>query len=151
MEDKFELFVMSVTRAYKYISQIKKHESGTFNIKGIHVMIMVFLAKHEDGLTVSELTTLCCEDKAAISRAVDSLAEKGYIVDNSDTKRRWRSKLLLTELGRSQSEKMFSLINDIVGAISNGLSYEDELHFYKTFTRINDNLSKYFASRSELQ
>ena len=54
MRDRFELFTMAVTRAYKYVQQIKKHESATFGIKGIHVMCMVALGKSEEGLTVTE-------------------------------------------------------------------------------------------------
>ena len=100
MRDRFELFTMSVTRAYKYIQQIKKHESATFGIKGIHVMCMVALGKYPEGLTVTELAASCCEDKAAISRTVDSLAEKGYIVyEEAQARRRWRSKIMLTGSG----------------------------------------------------
>lgn len=146
MGDRFELFVMSVTRAYKYISQIKKHESANFGIKGIHVMCMVFLGKHENGLTAAELTAMCCEDKAAISRTVDSLAEKGYLsYSENDPKKRWRSKIMLTAKGREQADRMSALINDIVGIISEGLSIEDEVRFYRTFSHINDNLASYFA------
>ena len=78
---------MAVTRAYKYVQQIKKHESATFGIKGIHVMCMVALGKSEEGLTVTELAARCCEDKAAISRTVDNLAEK----DTSPTRRQRRN------------------------------------------------------------
>ena len=145
MGDRFELFVMSVTRAYKYISQIKKHESAHFDIKGIHVMCMIFLGKHKEGLTAAELTALCCEDKAAISRTVDSLAEKGYVVySESDPKRRWRSKIMLTEEGRELTLRMSELIEDIVKTISDGLSIEDELRFYRVFNHINDKLADYF-------
>ena len=149
MDKKFELFVMSVTRAYKYITQIKKMDSSTFGIKGIHVMCMVFLGMHPEGLTVSELTALCCEDKAAISRVVDSLVRLGYICDDRvDGKRRWRSKLLLTEEGSKKAGQMFEHINKMVDFISDSFTAEDELHFYKTFSKVNDNLARYIESKS---
>ncbi len=149
MDEKFELFVMSVTRAYKYISQIKRMDSSTFGIKGIHVMCMVFLGRHPEGLTVSELTTLCCEDKAAISRVVDSLVRLGYICDSTvEGKRRWRSKLFLTDEGKAKAEKMFDHINNMVAFISDGFTTEEELRFYDAFSRVNDNLAKYIESKT---
>lgn len=144
MEDRFELFVMSVTRAYKYVQQIKKVESGTFGIKGIHVMCMVVLGKHPEGLTVTELSSRCCEDKAAISRTVDSLAEKGYVsYEGTEAKRRWRSKIMLTEHGQEVAKKVDVLIEDIVGKIRGDLTTEREAAFYRVFSAINDRLAEY--------
>ena len=105
MEDVFENFTASVTRAYKYISQIKKHESLTFGIKGIHVMSMIYLNKYKNGLTVSELAALCLEDKAAVSRNLDSLKDMGYVrfADSNAGKRRGR-RAVLTPEGKKQAE-----------------------------------------------
>lgn len=147
MVELFETFAMSVTRAYKYLSQIKKHESGTFDIKGIHVMSMVYLEKHPEGLTVSELASMCCEDKAAVSRTIDSLAIKGYVTySEADAKRRWRSKIILTQEGLNQARDMKCLISAVVSQIRNGITAEEELIFYKVFARINTNLAKYISA-----
>ena len=40
---------------------------------------------HPEGLTAAQLSQLCAEDKAAVSRSLASLAEKGYI--ESDEKK----------------------------------------------------------------
>lgn len=144
MRDRFELFTISVTRAYKYIQQIKKHESATFGIKGIHVMCMVALGKYPQGLTVTELASSCCEDKAAISRTVDSLAEKGYITyEEAQARRRWRSKVILTEKGREVAKGVEQLIEEIVGKIKGELTTEQEVAFYRMFSLINDRLAEY--------
>ena len=144
MRDRFELFTMSVTRAYKYIQQIKKHESATFGIKGIHVMCMVALGKYPEGLTVTELAASCCEDKAAISRTVDSLAEKGYVVyEEAQARRRWRSKVMLTDQGREITKGLEGLIEEIVGKIKDDLTTEQEAAFYRSFSGINDRLAEY--------
>lgn len=144
MRERFELFTIGVTRAYKYIQQIKKHESATFGIKGIHVMCMVALGKNPEGLTVTELASWCCEDKAAISRTVDSLAEKGYIAyEETEARRRWRSKVIITEEGRRITADMGGLIEEIVQEIKGDLTTEQEAVFYKIFAAINDRLAKY--------
>lgn len=144
MRDRFELFTISVTRAYKYIQQIKKHESATFGIKGIHVMCIVALGKYPEGLTVTELAASCCEDKAAISRTVDSLAEKGYVTyEEAQARRRWRSKVKLTEKGQEVTKGVEQLIEEIVGKIRGELTTEQETAFYRIFRCINDRLAEY--------
>lgn len=144
MRDRFEIFSITVTRAYKYIQQIKKHESVTFGIKGIHVMCLFFLGKHPQGLTVTELSTLCYEDKAATSRSLDSLAEKGYITyEKSDAKRRWRSKVTLTDEGSRVAGEVQGVIHDIVEKIGEGISEEQAVEFYRMFSTINRRLEKY--------
>lgn len=144
MRDRFELFTMAVTRAYKYVQQIKKHESATFGIKGIHVMCMVVLGRSEDGLTVTELSARCCEDKAAISRTVDNLAEKGYVTyEETESKRRWRTKVTLTDRGKEITRGVDVLIDDIVRKIKGNLTTEQEAVFYKVFSAINDRLAEY--------
>lgn len=144
MEDVFENFTASVTRAYKYISQIKKHESLTFGIKGIHVMSMIYLNKYKNGLTVSELAALCLEDKAAVSRNLDSLKDMGYVrfADSNAGKRRGR-RAVLTPEGKKKAEEINKVVECIVGKIREGLSDQEEMIFYKVFSRINDNFSKY--------
>ncbi len=144
MRDRFELFTMAVTRAYKYVQQIKKYESATFGIKGIHVMCMVALEKSMEGLTVTELSAQCCEDKAAVSRTIDSLAEKGYVAyKETGTKRRWRSKVMLTERGWETVKRVDALIEDIVANIRGDLTTEQTDAFYRVFSAINDRLAKY--------
>ena len=144
MRERFELFTIAVTRAYKYIQQIKKHESVTFGIKGIHVMCMVALGKSPEGLTVTEIASYCCEDKAAVSRTVDSLAEKGYVeYEEAQGRRRWRSKVRLTEEGRKVTEGLDGLIDEIVCQIKGSLTTEQEAFFYRVFSIINDRLAEY--------
>lgn len=64
MEDIFDAFMMSLTRAYKYTAQIKKKEGDSFGIKSIHIMSLLKLGKNPEGITVSELARSCIEDKA---------------------------------------------------------------------------------------
>lgn len=107
-------------------------------------MCIVALGKYPQGLTVTELASSCCEDKAAISRTVDSLAEKGYITyEEAQARRRWRSKVILTEKGREVTKGVEQLIEEIVGKIKGELTTEQEVAFYRMFSLINDRLAEY--------
>ena len=76
---RFTEFTTSIVTAYKKVQQIKKiqtEEYAVFGIRAAHVMYLYYMGLHPDGLTVTELANLCCEDKAATSRGIDYLVEK---------------------------------------------------------------------------
>ena len=145
MKNSFELFTTCVTRAYKNIQRIKKHEALTFGIMGFQVMCVYFLGKNQDGLTITELSALCCEDKAAVSRTVDSLSITGYVrwLDAEEPKRRWRAKITLTEKGRRVARGISKTADDIVKSVGEGFDEAQLLAFYKMFYVLNDRLKKY--------
>ena len=78
MLQRFEDFVTGITVCYKYIQRIKSAEMTEFGLKGTHVMCLFFLHRHPEGLTAAQLCQLCAEDKAAISRSLAVLQEKGF-------------------------------------------------------------------------
>ena len=146
MADVFESFVINVARAHKYIQYIKKQETRVFGLKGFHVMCLYYLDKNPGGLTVTELSKKCCEDKAAVSRTLDSLVKSGYVVRQetiSGTRRRQCVKL--TPEGRHIAVKVVGVINDVTGLINDGMSDEENIQFYRTFAKINRRLANYCA------
>lgn len=97
MEELFSLFTMQVARCSRYIRKIKQEEMDNFDLKGPRVSCLYYLYKNDGSLTLKELCDICDEDKAYISRAVDSLEKDGYIECNSKTEKRYKSPLFLTE------------------------------------------------------
>ena len=46
-------------------------------MKGGHANCLFFLGENPEGMTIGQLAEACCEDKAAVSRSVAQLVEKG--------------------------------------------------------------------------
>ena len=80
MQSRFEKFTSYVTAAYKYIVKIKTHEMKSFGLRGSHVMCMFYIGKSKSGITTGELISLCAEDKAAISKSLSELKNKGLVL-----------------------------------------------------------------------
>ena len=78
---------MQVARCSRYIRKIKQEEMDNFDLKGPHVSCLYYLYKNDGSLTLKELCDICDEDKAYISRAIDSLEKDGYIECNSKTEK----------------------------------------------------------------
>ena len=91
MENVFVDFTLSILRLNKLVQRIKTFETEKFGLKPIHVMCGYYLNRNPQGLTAKELTELTLEDKAAISRALKMMVEKGYVT--CDANRRLASSM----------------------------------------------------------
>ncbi len=141
MVKRFESFVSGITACYRYIQKIKSTEMTEFGLKGTHVMCVFHLNRNADGLTASQLSSLCGEDKAAVSRALSELSEKGYInADSDETKKKYRSVITLTEKGEELAKKLDSLIDQWVDLGGDGLTDEERDTFYSALEKIANNL-----------
>ena len=139
MRSRFEDFVSGITVCYKFIQRIKSAEMTELGLKGTHVMCLYYLNHSEGTMTAAELCRLCSEDKAAISRTVATLRERGYI---APSEKRYRSELRLTDEGRAVAERVDGLIEQWVGAGSDGLSEADRAAFYRSLALISRNLAR---------
>ena len=140
MEELYNIFTMQIAKCSRYIRKIKQEEMETFDLKGPHVSCLYYLHKSSSPLTLKELCDVCDEDKAYISRAIDSLEKDGYIECNSKTEKRYKSPLMLTQKGREVSKKVDKVIDKIVLEAGQGVTPENREIFYKTFRIISDNL-----------
>ena len=138
MNQRFDAFVTGITVCYKYIQRIKSAEVNDMGLKGTHVMTLFYLKQHPDGLTSSQLCTLCAEDKAAVSRTVSFLRENGYVY--SDGPKNYRALLHLTPAGRAVVDQFDDLIAGWVTAGGQGLTEQERRDFYYGLNLIANNL-----------
>jgi len=139
--ERFEAFTTSVTKAYKCIQKIKLAEAERMGLKANHVMYLYHLGKKTEGLTASELCKLCIEDKAAVSRTIVDLTEKGFVKPSeTDTGRKYRIKIMLTPEGYERNKQLNEAIAMAVSKASSSLNEDDRETFYRVFFDITDNL-----------
>ena len=136
-QERFQAFVTGISVCYKYIQKIKSLEMTEFGLKGAHAMFLFFLHSHPEGLTAAQLSQLCAEDKAAVSRSLASLLEEGYIV--SDEKK-YRSRIRLTQRGEEVACRIDQMIERWVESGGDGLTEQDRDVFYSSLELIANNL-----------
>ena len=139
MLQRFQSFVTGVTQCYKSIQKIKATEMTEFGLKGTHVMCLFFLSQHPEGLTAAQLSQMCAEDKAAISRALAVLQEKGYIQAGE---KKYRAPLRLTPAGQALAREMEALIQQWVSLGGDDLTEEERRVFYRVLGKIAANLGE---------
>ena len=77
--DRFETFTGSILELSRYVQKIKEIEMKPFGLRANHVMCLYHLGKNPQGLTVTQVAESCKEDKAAVSRCLSQLVERGLV------------------------------------------------------------------------
>ena len=134
---RFQAFVTGISVCYKYIQKIKTVEMTEFGLKGAHAMCLFFLHNHPEGLTAAQLSQLCAEDKAAVSRSLATLMDKGYV---EAEEKKYRSRIRLTEQGKKVAVHIDEMIERWVESGGDGLTEQDREIFYNSLELISNNL-----------
>lgn len=150
MRNRFEAFAGSVVELNRCLQRIKDIEMRKLGLRAGHAMCLYYLGQNEDGLTAAELTELCREDKAAVSRCVRELMEKELLYGRvPENKRSYRTKLKLTESGRALVDKIQDRIVEALFSGGSGLTDQQRENFYESMERILRNLSQYIREQEE--
>lgn len=150
MIKRFDQFVSGITVCYKYIQRIKALEMPELEpgLKGTHVMCLFYLNLNPEGLTAARLCALCQEDKAAISRTVAELSERGFVESAESGGKRYRAALQLTDRGRELAGRVESVISQWVEAGGDGLSEDERAAFYHGLGVISENLRDKYGEKT---
>ncbi len=148
MENRFETFAGSVIELNRLLQKIKDMEMKRFGLKGTHTMCLYYLGQHREGLTAAHLTRLCKEDKSAISRCLNELAQKELVCFRlPEKKRSYRTLHYLTEKGSALVKEMDERIAYALFHGGQGLTDNERNTFYHVMKRILDNLSQYLQGK----
>lgn len=139
MEERFRTFTVLIAKISRSIRKIKTGEMEQFNLKSPHVSCLYYLYKF-NSLTAKELCDICQEDKASTSRSIEYLENNGYIVCESNLKKRYNSAFSLTNKGEDIAKSLVEIIDKVLDLASVGLSEEKRAIMYESLTLISDNL-----------
>ena len=139
MNERFERFTVLITKISRNIRKIKNKEMADYDLRSPHVSCLYYLHVSES-LTATDLCECCEEDKATISRALDYLETNGFLTCPSKQAKRYKSSFVLTEKGTEAGQKIADKINHVLDAISDGLTEEERLAFYRSLSIISQRL-----------
>lgn len=142
MHSRYKAFTFLITKLNRCIHQIKTQVMSEFNLKSSHLSCLYYIFK-ENSLTAKELSVICAEDKAAISRAIDFLEKEGYIACDSDAKKRYRAPLRLTQKGQEIGEVISKRIDEVLSVASFSVKKEERDVMYESLKTILNNLEEY--------
>lgn len=137
MLERFEQFSASISAIYRDIQKIEKAEMDRLGYKGAFAQYLVFLRRHPDGMTAAEICELCDRDKAAVSRVITEMEEKGLVTRVGQA---YRAKVMLTEIGMDAADFVACRAELAVLKAGAGISDRSREIFYEALTSIAANL-----------
>ncbi|MBQ8725770.1 MAG: winged helix-turn-helix transcriptional regulator [Clostridia bacterium] len=140
MIEKFRTFTYLIASLNRLIKKIKTEEMLEYNLKSPHVSCLYYVYK-VGSITAKELSDLCGEDKATISRSLNYLGNHGYIVDGQELKR-YKTPIILTEKGAETAKLISRKIDGFISMADDGIAERDVETMYRSLKIVNDNLSK---------
>ena len=146
--NRFETFTGSILELNRYLQKLKDIEMKPFGLRANHVMCLYHLGKNPQGLTVTQMAEACKEDKAAVSRCMAQLVERGLVQGNfPENKRSYRTRLTLTASGQELVAKIYQKVDAAMIGGSSGLTEAQRENLYAAMEIIINNLSRYIAAR----
>lgn len=104
MMSRYETFSSMISGIYRSIQKIERDEMVGYGYKGAYAQYLTAMNRASGGMTSAQLCELCDKDKAAVSRVVSEMIEKGLIVREQENARPYRAVLRLTEEGRKAAQ-----------------------------------------------
>ncbi len=141
MISRFEQFSFIISGIYRYIQKIERDEMIKHGYRGAFAQYLATLNRFEDGLTAAQLCEICDKDKAAVSRIITEMEEKGLA--EREEKNKYRAKIHLTEKGKEIAEFVSERARIAVEAVSGELLTEENREsFYIILDSVFHNLAK---------
>lgn len=125
MFSSFEQFLFSISCINRHVQRLERAEMVRHGYRGSFAQYLLALYHYDEGLTAAKLASLCDKDKAAISRAVTEMEEKGLVCRVRSGDRIYRARICLTEEGQRIAEHLFERAKLAVKEIGRELDREE--------------------------
>lgn len=136
MLSRFQQFSFVISEINRHIQKIERDEMIKYGCKGAFAQYLVTLLSHPEGLTAAQLCRLCDKDKAAVSRIVNEMQEKGLVTRSSENARAYNALILLTNEGRKAAEYVCMKARAAVKAVGSEMSEEERRVLYSLLDAI---------------
>ena len=141
MVDRFAQFVAGISCISRCIQKIERDVMVHYGLKGPHAQYLIAMSRYPDGVTATQLSSLCEKDKAAVSRAVSEL-EKNGLIHRAGEGNSYRAMLTLTVQGKKAADQLIRQAEIAVEQAGHGLTDDARATFYSAFNLIVSNLQR---------
>ena len=140
-QDRLDEFSALMANASKSITKLKNKYMSSYGLSSTHTMCIRKLYSAPNGLTRTQIAKKCELDKSQISRIINELSEKGYVLEGPECSN-YKKRVMLTDEGKRIAADINSIALDINKYVSGKISTEDITTFYRVFGEICENLKR---------
>ena len=139
MISRFEQFTSAISGIYRSIQKIEREQMEKYGLKGAYAQYLGTIQRYEDGITAAQLCEVCDLDKAAVSRAIAEMFQRGLVERTGETG--YRARVKLTETGQEAAAYVNRLAQAAVDAAGSELTDNDRAVMYAALESIAEKLS----------
>ena len=130
--NRFEHFSYVISGINRHIQKIERDEMIKYGYKGAFAQYLVALRRYPEGITSAKLCEICDKDKAAISRVLTEMQEKGLILRETQSDHRYNALIKLTAEGLKAAAYVDERAQAAIEAVGNEMTDENRAAFYAT-------------------
>ena len=130
MLSRFEQFSFVISGINRYIQKIERDEMIKYGYKGAFAQYLVTIQHYPEGITAAQLCEICDKDKAAVSRIVAEMEEKGLVTRSSGSARLYKARITLTDEGKRAADYVSQRARAAVKAVGSELDDSDRAALY---------------------
>ncbi len=142
MLERFEHFSLSLSELTRSWHKLTADEMEKYGLRSTHVVYLLTMLRHPEGMTASQLTETCGRDKSDVSRMMSILEKKGYAEKSGPGRSNYRAVFRLTDSGAAAAEAVRRQAEITVEHAGSGLTEEDRAVFYRALATITENLHR---------
>jgi DNA-binding MarR family transcriptional regulator len=142
MLNRFEQFTSAISALYRDVQKMERDEMEKQGLRGAFAQYLLAISRHPEGITAAALCEVCGKDKAAVSRIITEMENKGLLEKENDGISQYRARLRLTKAGQEAADFVRERASVAVELAGSGLSEEDRKSFYSTLQLICTNLQQ---------
>ena len=141
--DRFTAFALNLANIERDLHKMKSKKMAEYGLRATHLMCMVQIFCHEDGLTSTEIARTCAIDKAFVSRITADLVDRKFVMFNEkyNDGRKYRQKFVLTEEGTKVMHEISDAVDKVIEKIYDQVSEEELKNFYKILEVLNNSIN----------
>ena len=141
--DRFTAFALNLANIERDLHKMKSKKMAEYGLRATHLMCMVQIFCHEDGLTSTEIARTCAIDKAFVSRITADLVDRKFVMFNEkyNDGRKYRQKFVLTEEGMKVMHEISDAVDKVIAKIYDQVSEEELKNFYKILEVLNNSIN----------
>lgn len=132
MFSRFEQFSSVISGINRYIQMIERDEMEKYGYKGAFAQYLVAFLHCPEGCTAAQLCDICDKDKAAVSRIIGEMEEKGLVIRQGSNERLYNARITLTQEGQKAADFVRRKATAAVNAVGNEMTDENRKAFYNT-------------------
>lgn len=141
MLNRFFRFSSAINDIYQSIQKIEADELTKYGLRGAHAQYLIAMTQYPGGITAANLVQLIRKDKAAVSRAITEMEEKGLIYRINHSEKNYRAPIILTETGEKAAFALCERAKLAVELAGGNMDEAMRANFYQALGIISENLN----------